>query len=60
MKQSSINDRDLTTITELTALANNGHAPKGCTTKVEVGSVEGATRTLIHDYDRHGSPRTYG
>ena len=58
--EHSVNDRDLTIVTKLIAFANNGHAPKGYTTEVEVGSIRRAPETPIRDYDHHDSPRTHG
>ena len=58
--EPSINERDLITVTKLTIFTNNGHVHKGYTIEVEVGSVEGALRTLVRDYDHHSLPQTYG
>ena len=58
--EPSVDDRDLTTVIELTALTNNGHASKGCMIEVEVGLVGGVPGTLIRDNNHHGSPQTYG
>jgi len=55
----SVNDRDLTTVSERTVLPSNGHAAKGSTTEIEVCLVRGATGALVGNYDCDGSSRTY-